>query len=312
MRFFTRILFVSFVLWGLVGQAQVVKSINDENLNIPMPAKPSSASSQARPSATITSSVTIDTATVYFRLIDSAQTHIQKKDWSNATIFIRKAIVAEPSNPNNSLLLSNLATLQRYQGKLSDAIKNYTLAIDMTPNAVALLNNRAALYLQVDSLRLAIADYKRVVALDPADEEARYNLGMIGVEQRDFKLAEQYFIDITRYHPNSSLAIKGQAFLNKEQGNYAKAAQCFSKVIEVEPTPSLLANRADCYLMMKKLAEAADDINNAIAINPDDGYLYLLRAKLKKLRYENEEVKKDVQLAVKHGIDPAVAKGMLE
>ena len=58
--------------------------------------------------------------------------------------------------------------------------------------------------------------------------------------------------------------------------------------------------------------EAADDINSAIQIDPNDGYLYLLRAKLKKMRYEIEESQKDLQLAIDHGIDPALVKQSLK
>ena len=69
--------------------------------------------------------------------------------------------------------------MQRRQGKLAEAIKNYSMAIDLTPNAVTLLHNRAALYTVVDSIARAQADYERIRELDPADVESRYNHGMI-------------------------------------------------------------------------------------------------------------------------------------
>ena len=42
--------------------------------------------------------------------------------------------------------------------------------------------------------------------------------------------------------------------------NYYKAADYFSDVIKSRPTASLHANRADCYLMLKRLNDAANDI----------------------------------------------------
>lgn len=135
---------------------------------------------------------------------------------------------------------------------------------------------------------------------------------MIYLEKNDFKEAERQFDEILRYRPNSLLSNEGKAFLCKATGNYAKAASHFSEVIKTSPSVTLLANRADCYLMTNKLSEAADDINSAIQITPDDGYLYLLRAKLKKMRYENDESKKDIQLAIDHGVDPKLAKEMLK
>ena len=182
----------------------------------------------------------------------------------------------------------------------------------MTPNAITLLNNRASLYIEANQVDNAMSDYKKIIAIEPDNEEARYNIGMIYLEKNDFKEAERQFDEILRYHPNSLLSNEGKAFHCKATGNYAKAASHFSEVIKTSPSVTLLANRADCYLMTNKLSEAADDINSAIQITPDDGYLYLLRAKLKKMRYENDESKKDIQLAIDHGVDPKLAKEMLK
>lgn len=291
--------------------AQVISSLNEQNTKIAKQEKavPQKKQQFAAQGAT---KVTIDTTTIYYAYLDSAQKFINEKNWSKAEYFIRQSIKSEPANPNNSLLISNLATIQRYQGKLEDAIKNYTLAIDMTPNAITLLSNRASVYIEANQIDNAVADYKKIITIEPDNEEARYNIGMIYLEKNEFKEADNQFEEILRYHPNSILSSEGKAFLNKSTGNYAKAATHFSEVIKASPSASLLANRADCYLMLKKLSEAADDINSAIQITPDDGYLYLLRAKLKKLRYENEEAQKDIQLAIDHGVDPKTAKSMLK
>ena len=291
--------------------AQVISSLNEQNTKI-APAQKEEPKKQTQFSAQKGGEVNIDTTTIYYAYVDSAQKHIESKDWSNAEHFIRQAIQSEPANPNNSLLISNLATLQRYEGKLEEAAKNYTLAIDMTPNALTLLNNRASLYIEMNKISDAISDYERILKLEPDNEEARYNIGMLYLENQDFKSAETQFVDLLRYRPNSILYHQGMAFLNKATGNYSKAASNFSDVIKTSPTVTLLANRADCYLMLNKLSEAADDINSAIQIDPNDGYLYLLRAKLKKMRYEIEESQKDLQLAIDHGIDPALVKQSLK
>lgn len=289
-------------------EAQVVTSIGEENMKIPRVEKKQEAK-QPAPKGQLPE---VDTTSVYYAYIDSAQICIKKKDWSNAEGFIMKAIAAEPSNGNNSLLVSNLATIQRNQGKLREALKNYNMALDMTPNAVTLLMNRASLLVELDSLEMASADYERVVKLDPLQEEARFNHGMIALERQDAATAKADFEEMLRYNPNSLLANEGLGFMHKALGNYAKATQYLSEVIKTSPSVSLLGNRADCYLMQRKLNEASEDINNALQVDPNDGYLYLLRARLNRLRYENEAAKRDVQLAIDHGIDPAMAKEILQ
>lgn len=305
------VIFIIAIVLAGVGHApaQVVSSLTEQNLKIPRYNKPVKKPSKSKVDD---AQVDIDTTTTYFKLIDTAQVYIKGQDWSKAESYIMKAIINEPSNPNNSLLISNLATLQWHQGKLQEAVKNYSLALDLTPNAIALLSNRAALYVKIDSIEKAKADYRKIVKLEPSNEEARFNLGMIELGEKHFKEADAQFEEILRYNPGSALASKGKAFLNKGTGNYEKAAQYFSDIIKVNPSASLLANRADCYLMTRRLNDASIDIANAIELTPDDGYLYLLRAKLKKMRWEEEDAKKDVQLAIEHGVDPTDAQAALQ
>lgn len=292
---------------AISAQAQVIQSINKQNMKFENRDKPE----PVKEKPAIDYSIVIDTTTLYFALIDSAQHHINLKQWAVAERFLLDAIKAEPGNPSNSLLLSNLATMQRRQGKLAEAIKNYSMAIDLTPNAVTLLHNRAALYTVVDSIARAQADYERIMELDPADVESRYNHGMIALNLGDRKTAEKDFNNILSINPNSGMGKQGQGYLNKHAGNYDKAAECFSEVIKVRPTSTLLANRADCYLATKRLNDASLDIANALELDPDDPYIYVLRAKLNKLRFNRSDMERDIKLAVAHGLDEKEVKQLL-
>jgi tetratricopeptide (TPR) repeat protein len=308
MRKILMMLFVSAV--SLLANGQVVKSINDGNMKIPRnPVKPTL---KAKPVATPKEDVVIDTNTVYFRMIDSAQVCVKNNQLDRAEQFLLNAIKQEPQNPSNSLVLSNLATLQREQGKLLSAEKNYTMALALTPNAVTLLMNRAALYTEMDSLNLAIADYRRVLAIDETDIPSRFSLGLIALGMKDYKQAEEYFNEMLRYSPNSGLAREGQGLLYKATGKYSQAAKSFTDVIKAKPTVDLLANRADCYLMTNQLSEASVDISDAIKLEPNNGRLYILKAKLDKMRFDFDQEKKDIDLAVKHGISRKEAEALLK
>ena len=108
---------VAMTMW-LQGWAQVVNSIGEENMKVPQGLKPQT------PKADNPYIADLDTETPYFQYIDSAQTYIYSHEWPVAEQWLFKAIQQDPDNPNNSLLLSNIATLQRYQGRLADAVKN--------------------------------------------------------------------------------------------------------------------------------------------------------------------------------------------
>ena len=278
------------------GGAQVVNSIGEENMKVEQGLKPQPKKAESPYIADL------DTETPYFQCVDSAQTYIYAHDWPLAEQWLLKALKADPDNPNNSLLLSNIATLQRYQGRLADAVKNYSLALDMTPHAVTLLLNRAALYVEMDSVQRAIDDYERVCELDPYDTEARYSLGVLAMERGDTKRAEDLFNEIKRINPNSGLYHEGMGLLHKHNGNHARAAELFTQVIKVQPNAQLLGNRADCYLILKRLNDAEEDIRTALEMSPDDPYLYVLRAKLNKLRFQREDMDRDIDTAVSLGL----------
>ncbi len=278
------------------GGAQVVNSIGEENMKVEQGLKPQEKKAQSPYIADL------DTETPYFQYVDSAQNYIYNHDWPVAEQWLMRAIQQEPDNPNNSLLLSNIATLQRYQGRLADAVKNYSLALDMTPHAVTLLLNRAALYVEMDSVGRALDDYERVCELDMYNTEARYSLGVLAMESGDTKRAEDLFTEIKRINPNSGLYHEGMGLLHKRNGNYSRAAELFTQVIKVQPNAQLLGNRADCYLILKRLNDAEEDIRTALEMSPDDPYLYVLRAKLNKLRFQREDMDRDIDTAVSLGL----------
>ena len=124
-------------------------------------------------------------ADTYYQWVDSADIYIEQGEWAKAETALQNALRTEPANAQNSLLLSNLGTVQRYCGKYQEALQSYTMALFMTPRSTTLLRNRAALYAEMDSLDLACADYSHLIILDDTDEDALYNRALIYMQQGD-------------------------------------------------------------------------------------------------------------------------------
>ena len=293
-----------------VASAQVGVSINEQNMKIPRGNKPEPI--KTTPQKVAEPDVTINTATLYYNLFDSAQSAITAQNFAVAETYFSRMLAADPTNENNSLVLSNLATVQRYQNKLQEALKNYNMAIDLTPNAVTLILNRAALLTQMDSLEYALHDYQRVIAIEPNNAEALYSHGTLSLQQGRDSIAAEDFNTLLGYDPNSGLAHQGLGNLYKARKNYRKAVQYYTDVIRVKPSSELLANRADCYLMLQQLNEASKDIQQALELTPDDALLYVLRAKLNKMRFNYEDVERDIKLASKYGMPRAQVEQMLK
>lgn len=238
----------------------------------------------------------------YYELVDSTETNINKQQWDKAEIFLKELLSSYPDDNNNSLIISNLATVQRYQGKYQEAINNYTFAINMTPNAVTLLKNRASLYMDVDSIVDALSDYERILLLDEKDEETRYYHGILSIRIGDMDAAKKDFDYILFYNPSSGLGREGLALWFKKRGDYIEAIKYLSEIIKQHPSAIRLSNRAECYLSLKRLNDAENDIRKALEMSPEDGYLYVLRAKLNKARFNRVDVERDIKLAEKYGI----------
>lgn len=68
--------------------------------------------------------------------------------WNFRKKLFEEALKLEPANMRNSMLFSNLGTVQHRLGKIDKAIESYTLGLNLAPYSVTILLNRAALYLE--------------------------------------------------------------------------------------------------------------------------------------------------------------------
>lgn len=247
----------------------------------------------------------------YYELVDSAENNIKIQKWDRAELFLKEVLKNYPDDNNNSLIISNLATVQRYQGKYQEAINNYTFAINMTPNAVTLLKNRASLYLDIDSVTDALEDFERILLLDEKDEETRYYHGILSIRVGDMDAAKKDFDYILFYNPSSGLGREGLALWFKKRGDNIEAIKYYTEIIKQHPSAIRLSNRAECYLSLKRLNDAESDIRKALEMAPEDAYLYVLRAKLNKARFNRADVERDLDLAEKYGISRKLSNQLI-
>ena len=189
----------------------------------------------------------------YYNLIDSVENCIKKENWEQAEKFLIKILQSYPDDNNNSLIISNLATIQRNQGKYSEAIKNYSFAIHITPNATTLIRNRASLYLELDSIDKAKDDFERLLLIDEKDEESRYFHGMLSIRLGNMKTAKEDFDYILHYNPYSGVGREGLALWYKENEDYIRAVQIYTELINHRQNSLDFSNRAECYLGLQTI-----------------------------------------------------------
>ncbi len=258
-------------------------------------------------------------ATDYMKYVQWGDDAIAKQKWDDAITYLEEAMRIEPSNPQNVLLLSNVAMLHHYAGEDSLALDKLTHARAMAPGSVVILNNRARVLSAMGRNEDAMADYRLILSMDSTYADAYYDLGALELQQGDVKGAEanalRYMSLVT---PTDSVATKssasptpaqlqGELLLAVIYSNTRRpeeAIRMYNDIIKAQPEAVYYSARAMCRLQLEHLPEAADDIARGLELDPNDGELYFCRAFLNKLRFREEDAREDARKALELGVDP--------
>lgn len=254
-------------------------------------------------------------ADTYYQWVDSADIYIEQEEWERAEMALQNALRIEPANAQNSLLLSNLGTVQRYCGKYQEALESYTLALFMTPRSRTLLRNRAALYAEMDSIDRALADYSHLIILDESDEDALYNRALIYMHKGDTTACRNDLEYMLKQNPESSKARIGFATYFKTLGYYHEAVEMYNQVLRESANNDnveLYIGRAEANILWGKVSAADSDIARAIELAPNDPFVYILRAYSKMARYEYADAVQDIERARSLGYNSETCDNLIE
>ncbi|MGL5229155.1 MAG: tetratricopeptide repeat protein [Bacteroidales bacterium] len=252
-------------------------------------------------------------AQTYEDWVEKSFTFMENKEWSAAEECLLKALRLKPANPENAILLSNLGTVQREQGKIADALQSYNTGLLFAEESPTLLLNRATLYLDIDSTNLALADLSAAIAIDHKNIDPYYVRGMIYLERADTTGALNDFQEMLKINPNSSKARLGLAAVNTEMGAYSEAERLYNIVITNNPkNPNIYLNRAELYFLWDKNNKALEDIRKALNLDPENPIGYVLRGKIKMKQYEPKSAHADFLKAKELGFDSPMLEEYLK
>lgn len=244
-------------------------------------------------------------AQIYASYADSANYHINLGEWKEAEQYLVKALKAEPGNPSNALLLSNLGVVRTELGRFNEALTCFEAGLGITPNSTVILTNRARTYMHIDRYDDAIADLTQALSIDSTLSKPRKLRGYIHLDRGDIKNAEKDFQILHKAFPDSVAYTEALAYCALEQDNIQEAERLFTLTIEKEESEDAYLMRAITRIRGDKLSEAADDIRLGMILNKRSGNLYFLRGWLNRLLYRNEESIADFRLAETYGAKPA-------
>jgi len=195
------------------------------------------------------------------------------------------------------------------QGRLDEAVENYTKAIEFDPQYTDAYYQRAMIYrargnlaatiadftkiIEVDSEDLpkryyergmaqldnrnydaAIADFTKAIELDNYYAEAYYNRGLAHYRKKNYNAAMVDYDRTLDFVPRLSEAFDTRARLKLEQGNIAGGLADLDEAIRADPTNATsYQNRIEALKTQGKLEAAEDYYRAALLRAPDDADL---------------------------------------
>ena len=253
------------------------------------------------------------TSTRYDECITRSFDCLDADSLAQAEDALREALRLEPGNPNNGMLLLNMGTIQRRQGKLREAEESYTIGLAFMPGNLTLLSSRAQLYAEMEEYAKAIDDYTSVIVGSPENEDAYYERALCRLMNSDTLGARLDLEQIDTFNPVSAKSRLGMACVYKAQRHWREAAELYDALIKRNPrSASLLRDRAEVHYLSGRMGAALDDISKSLDLDPRDAYSYILRAQIRYAKGDKEYARRDLNQALELGLKPEEAGDLVQ
>lgn len=223
--------------------------------------------------------------------------------------LFEEALKLESANMRNSMLFSNLGTVQHRLGKIDKAIESYTLGLNLAPYSVTILLNRAALYLEKNLYEKAYLDYCNVIDIDRKNQEALLYRAYIYMQRRDYKEARIDYNTLLQEEPKNKMGRLGMALLNQKELKFREALEEFNRMITDYPNDaSLLKARANLEIEMNTPDLALLDLESAAKLSPKDAEIYVMCGEI----YLSQKKKREAYVAFEKAIELGVPRPELQ
>jgi len=194
--------------------------------------------------------------------------YVQLEQYNEAVDYATKAIELSPETSRYYVLRSGLYEAQE---KFDEALADLTKAIEVEPDSAAALLARARLHFFREDLEAARTDVKRLLQVAPDLPQGMLLKSMLAAADNDFPTAIATLQTILRSDPtNIELRQQLAAYYVADQ-RPRKAIQVLTQVLNDDKENwRAMRARGDALLSISKHADAIEDYNKALTIQPDD------------------------------------------
>ena len=164
----------------------------------------------------------------------------------------------------------NRGNIYGKQGNLTQAISDYTKAIEINPKYTEAYYNRGNTYEKQGNLTQAISDYTKAIEINPKYTAAYCNRGNAYQTQGNLKEAISDYTKALEINPNFAGVYTNRGNVYQTQGNLPLAIADYNKALEISPNDSTsLYNRGLAYYGAEQYGKALTDYTTAISQNPN-------------------------------------------
>lgn len=233
-------------------------------------------------------------------LIERAKASIEKREFDSAIKDLTQSIKL---NPKNGEAYTQRARAYVLSNKTDLAFADAEKALSLNPKDTGALNVRGLVKQIREDLDGAVNDFTTALKTDPKLLKALYNRGVTYGMQRKTELALADYNKVIELDPKSAPAYVKRAAINaaqvKDKGKTALAD--IAKALEIDPKliePYVLRAQIR-YKFEVDYKAALVDLNEAVKLNPESGYILSERGMVNFLLKNYAQAEADLTAAIK-------------
>lgn len=144
-------------------------------------------------------------------------------------------------SPDDTTILSNLATLALQKGSIDSGIKIIEKSLKINPKQYSALNNYGVMLQKVSRFAESVEIFNRAIKLKPDYAEAHANKANSLSELKQFNEAEESYDKAIYYKPNYLKAYLNRGKSLKQSGQLTKALSSFQEAQRLNPEIDFLS-----------------------------------------------------------------------
>jgi tetratricopeptide (TPR) repeat protein len=195
-----------------------------------------------------------------------AQVHLEEKEYDLALEACRAALRIDPDNLETHNLVGIIA---RRQGRIEEALAQYSLILDKKPRSARFLYNQAIALAKKGETGEALGLYRRAVELKPNFAEAWNNIGELALRADRVDEAEAAFRKAASLNAAFALAHSNLAEVFVRKGAFAEAEAELTRALAANPDlPGPYNVRGNLHYQQGRTPLAREQYEKALTLDP--------------------------------------------